>query len=314
LTALEIPWLAVDPQAADRLWIPAGAALYRSANGGTRWARANSPGTAPLNTFAVGASGDLFAGAPTQIPRGPAVYSVSRSTDGGASWRTVLGYDQIDVDRILVAPSDPSTIYVTGTNFLDRTSRIYRSTDAGETWELRLGSPSPGCGTGNLVVSPSSAAVLYLALPRYNPATARCEQAVLRSDDGGGTWAPAGAGLPDLGIAALAVDAVDPDRVYAGTVGGGVWKSTDGGQSWSPAGAVLAGQSIYVLLASTVPDRVYAAAGGRVFRSDDGGTTWQSWSHGLQTPFVFSLAASPADPHRIYAATRNGVWVLTEND
>jgi hypothetical protein len=51
-----------------------------------------------------------------------------------------------------------------------------------------------------------------------------------------------------------------------------------------------------------------------VLRSDDGGATWQSWSHGLQTPFVFSLAASPGDPHRIYAATRNGVWVLTGTD
>ena len=313
LTALETPLLAVDPGNADRLWTTVGAALYRSANGGTRWARANSPSTSPLNAFAVGDSSALFAGVPFQIPRGPVVYSTFKSTDDSASWRLVLDYPQIDADRILPAPSDPSTIYVTGSYFLDRTSRVYRSTDNGETWEQRSSPSSGGCDIfNNPAVAPSSATVLYLAFGRINATTARCERAVSRSGDGGATWVPVDAGLPDLWVPALAVDPRDPNLVYAATLGGGVWKSKDGGQSWSQAG--LAGQSIYVLLASTVPDRVYAAVGGRVFRSDDGGASWQSWSHGLQTSLVFSLAADPGDPHRIYAATTNGVWVLTETD
>lgn len=315
LTALETPVLAVDPGDAERLWITAGPALYRSANGGTRWARANSPSTFPLNALAVGDSAALFAGVPILVLHGLMEYSTYKSPDDGASWKKVLDILQANERQILVAPSDLSTVYVQGVTPGDSLLQLYRSLDNGETWTQRSvpDDAVPFCGS-DLAVAPSSATVLYLATGRFNTATSRCVRGVSRSVDGGATWVPADAGLPDLGVPALAVDRSDPDRVYAGTAGGGVWKSADGGQSWSQAGTVLAGQSIYVLLASTVPNRVYAAAGGRVFRSNDGGVTWQSWSHGLQTSFVFSLAASPADPGRIYAATSNGVWVLTETD
>jgi photosystem II stability/assembly factor-like uncharacterized protein len=146
---------------------------------------------------------------------------------------------------------------------------------------------------------------------------------VARSGDGGATWTDASAGLPPEVASSLTVDPRDPDVVYgvigsapALPVGEDIWKTVDGGRTWSPAGgAELADHTVSALLASTLSGRVYAVIDGtRVFRSDDGGATWQGWSRGLRTSSVFALTADPVDPSRIYAATANGVWVLTEGD
>lgn len=59
---------------------------------------------------------------------------------------------------------------------------------------------------------------------------------VLRSEDGGKTWAPRNAGLPVPDIRALAVDPDRPGRAYAGTHGHGVFVTEDGGTLWSPLG------------------------------------------------------------------------------
>jgi photosystem II stability/assembly factor-like uncharacterized protein len=312
MTGLAAPLLAADPQAPDRLWTTVGAALFRSDNGGTRWARARSASDSFLSALAVGASSDLFAGVPFQIPRGPVEYSTFKTPDGGASWKLVLDYLHVDVLQIVAAPSDLATIYLKGLHPGGAIQEIYRSTDNGETWEQRAAfDPASNCGLEDLAVAPSSAMVLYLATGRFNAATSGCERSVIRSGDGGATWTAADAGLPDLGVVPLAVDPADPGRVYAGTAGDGVWKSADGGQSWSRAG--LAGQSVFVLLAAA-PDRVYAVAGNRVFRSDDGGATWQARSRGLRVQGISALVADPGDPRRIYAATTNGVWALTETD
>ncbi len=317
MTGLETSLLAADPQDPDRLWTTVGRALFRSANRGTRWARATSPSsTAYLNQLA--ASRDVFAGVLLQVPHSLTPYVLQRSADNGATWQVALDALSLDVRQIRVAPSDPSTIYAEGLGLAAGTSRLYRSTDDGSTWELRSsGPPNTFCGFGDLAVAPSTASVLYLASAQFD-ATSHCHGGVSRSDDGGATWAPADAGLPgvDGGITALAVDPGDPDRVWAATAGFGVWKSTDGGQTWSQTGSQLADQNLFVLLASRVPVRLYTVPAGSVsvLRSDDGGATWQDWSRGLRVQSIFALVADPGDPRRIYAATSNGVWVLTETD
>jgi photosystem II stability/assembly factor-like uncharacterized protein len=313
MTGLAAPLLAADPQAPDRLWATAGAALFRSDNGGTRWARANSPSTSPLNALAVGDSSALFAGVPVHVLRGLVEYSTYKSSNNGASWKEVLDILEANERQIRVAPSDLSTVYVRGFSPGGGLSELYRSTDNGETWEPRTGpDPLPLCGLGDFAVAPSATDVLYVASAHFT--LTACEQSVLRSGDGGATWEPADAGLPELGVVPLAVDPRDPAQVYAGTAGDGVWKSADGGRSWSRAGTGLAGQSVFVLLASAIPGRVYAVAGNRVFRSDDGGASWQGWSRGLRVQGITALTADPGDPGRIYAATSNGVWTLRETD
>lgn len=63
-----------------------------------------------------------------------------------------------------------------------------------------------------------------------------------------------------MAVAALAVDAVDPAIVYAGTRDQGVFVSVDGGASWVPSNSGLYNLSIGALAVEA--DRVYAGSGG----------------------------------------------------
>src|SRR5689334_6567240 len=96
-------------------------------------------------------------------------------------------------------------------------------------------------------------------------------------------------GPPDSGgrLTSLAVDPFNPDNVFAGSAGGGVWHSTDAGQHWQsvwdPHSPSLAVGSLAIDPHS--PTTIYAGtgeanlsgdnyAGAGLFSTSDTGRTW----------------------------------------
>lgn len=82
----------------------------------------------------------------------------------------------------------------------------------------------------------------------------------------------------------IAVDPVDPARLYCGTYGNGLWVSTNTGGTWEPAGEAISPAEI-TAVAVGQPDRgqgvgvVYAGTEpSTLFRSDDAGATWTELS------------------------------------
>ena len=61
---------------------------------------------------------------------------------------------------------------------------------------------------------------------------AAASMGLYRSDDAGRSWQPADHGLPDGGVAALALDPREPQRLYAATPAGALYLSEDGARSW----------------------------------------------------------------------------------
>jgi photosystem II stability/assembly factor-like uncharacterized protein len=184
---------------------------------------------------------------------------------------------------------------------------MYRSTDAGATWE-NIGLETAGA-FGRIAADPSNPDRIFAAASG-NLFVPGGERGLYRSDDGGDTWNLVLAGDNDTtGAVDVSIDPVNPDnilaamwdhyrtpekRVYAGP-GSGLYRSTDGGETWTRAveitlpddeesGFVGANETgrIGVAFSPADPSRAYAIIAntldgtfGAMFRSDDGGATWE---------------------------------------
>ena len=126
----------------------------------------------------------------------------------------------------------------------------------------------------------------------------------------------------------LTVDPNNPDVVYAGTQGNGVYRSADGGRSWANLG--LAGRIVKSLAVSPHnPDVIYAGVKpAAVFKTSDGGHQWVElegfrrvpnrwwWFSPAESPFrayVNALAVSPTEPDIVLAGIEFGAVVRSED-
>jgi photosystem II stability/assembly factor-like uncharacterized protein len=175
---------------------------------------------------------------------------------------------------------------------------VFRSRDGGRTWQ-HVGLRGAG-SFGRIVVDPKDPRRVFAAATGdlYRPGGQR---GLYRSLDGGSTWALVLKGAnATTGAVDVAIDPVDPRRVYAttwdrircpthrvyGGRGSAVHRSLDGGRTWQrlpePAGETPEDTGrIAIAVAPSQPDRIYAhviATAGRhagLFRSDDAGDSWQ---------------------------------------
>jgi hypothetical protein len=113
------------------------------------------------------------------------------TNDGGASWRELDSYSRpddkfrCDVHQVLLLPSSPDTVFMsTGVG-------LYKSMDAGETWERRTGADFRLSYPDHLALSPDEGS-LFMAGAKNEPGEWRrthvAESGVVRSRDGGHDW------------------------------------------------------------------------------------------------------------------------------
>lgn len=201
-------------------------------------------------------------------------------------------------------------------------SHVYRSDDEGQTWQ-RVGSELD-VNIQTLAVHPVNKSVLYAGTAG---GPMEISHSIWRSEDGGQSWEPFSLNLPANPegaiptVTAIAVDPNQPEVVYAGTDGQGVYRFKEGqigyelvGGSYLITGDIkslvmssdghlyavtneglfvkvddaweklvsLPEAPISLAIAPTDPQILYAGgASSGVYRSGDGGQSWQSVSEGL---------------------------------
>ena len=119
----------------------------------------------------------------------------------------------------------------------------------------------------------------------------------------------------------LAFKPGEPDTIFAGTAGGGIWKTTNAGGHWEPVNDFLPNLAVtHIVFHPTNPLVAFAATGegygnidalrgAGLFRSVDGGDTWASLTETRNDnnfQFVNRLAIS-SDGTSILAATKTGI-------
>jgi photosystem II stability/assembly factor-like uncharacterized protein len=132
--------------------------------------------------------------------------------------------------------------------------------------------------------------------------------------------------LTGLATQCLAVDPQQPEEVYCGTFGQGLWHSTDAGRTWEHVGTNIIREQVMSVTISPVERSkgqsvIYAGTEpSAIFRSEDGGATWRdlatlrqlpsapTWSFPPRpyTHHVRWMTPDPLNPGRIYAAIEAG--------
>ena len=116
----------------------------------------------------------------------------------------------------------------------------------------------------------------------------------------------------------------NPNIMWLGAVGGGVWKSIDGGTSWAPLADFMANLNVACLVIDpTNPNVLYAGTGegyyngdalrgNGIFKTTNGGANWTQLASttGPNFFFVNRLAMSP-NGQVLLAATRSGMYRST---
>ena len=134
------------------------------------------------------------------------------TSDGGATWRTVLSHDG-NLWAIAVDPASPGTVYAVGT------AGVLVTADGGLTWQSAGRAPADNLTA--LAVDPRAPGTIYVS---------SWKKGVFRTTDGGRTWSALGATLSGP----IAVDPQAPSTLYVGTTDG-IAKTLDSGKTWRPA-------------------------------------------------------------------------------
>ena len=277
------------------------------------------------------------------VPGNPAVYyfgadggGVWKTTDGGTVWKPIFDKESAaPIGAMALAPSNPNIIYVgTGVNSVHTDisygNGVYKSTDAGETWQ-HLGLVETR-HIGRILVDPRNPDLVLVAALGHTFGPHE-ERGVYRSTDGGRNWKKVLYKDNLTGAVDLCFEPGNPRVVYAtlwhgirkpgqkGTSygpGSGLYKSTDEGVTWTritgsglPSGDW--GRSGVAVAPNTRGQRVYfileaREKNGGLYRSDDAGATWKKATEDPRITgywYMSEIFVEPKNPDTVYVPSQN---------
>lgn len=282
-----------------------GLFLLKGPDGGARWERADAG--LPLYTIFAGGTPVLAIDPvePENLYLG-GINGLARSLDGGASWSFSPVELCLQINSLVIDPEDPDRLYASGKlgegscEAPGRTCPVFRSEDAGTTWECAA---PPVSVIEKVVIDPTEPARIFAV---------HLSGGVWISEDRGNTWNKLKSPRRAKGYVELAVDPSDSRRLYLGALNGKVFKSTDRGATWIEASRglpVSSGKLIRrIVVDPSRPQTVYAAGQFGVYISGNGGRTWFPLNGGLPD-IAWTFLLDPQNPRQLYAGTyNNGVY------
>jgi photosystem II stability/assembly factor-like uncharacterized protein len=239
------------------------------------------------------------------------------------SYRNIGPFRGGRVTTVTGVPGETFTFYMGATG-----GGVWKTTDAGTTWQNISDGYFNTTGIGAITVAPSDPNIIYVGTgesPVRGVKTSHGD-GVYRSTDAGATWTHLGLEATRH-ISRIIVHPDEPDRVWLAAQGNpwgpneerGIYLSEDGGQTWDKILYVNEDSGIVDMSAdATNPNIIMATSwdfrrqpwvvksggpGSRVYKTTDGGANWREITAGLPSlKGKMGVAISPADPAVVYLA------------
>ncbi len=272
---------------------------------------------------------DAVDDSPSTIYAGSASGGLWKSTSGGITWKPIFDSVKVhSIGAISIYQKNPNIIWVgTGEgnprNSLNMGYGVYRSMDAGETWEL-MGLESTRA-VHRIIVHPDDPNTVFVGAIG-SPWGEQEDRGVYKTTDGGKTWEKILYIDIKTGVGEMIMDPNNPNKIFvnmwqhrrypwffeSGGESSGLYLTNDGGENWKklddsnglPEGDL---GRMGLAISANNSSKIYALVESKknaLYVSEDGGNKFSMINDGSDIgdrPFYyFEIHADPKNENRIY--------------
>jgi photosystem II stability/assembly factor-like uncharacterized protein len=306
--------------------LASGAGVYKSTDGGETWKYIGLKETRQIAKIVVdpgnpeivyvGALGHAYGPNPER--------GVYKSTDGGATWQHVLDKGpEVGAADLAVAAGKPNVLFVSLWNahrppwstyapLVGEGSGLFRSIDAGQSWQVCTGHGLPEGTWGRVGVAVSSDGQRVYALIEA------AKSGLYVSSDGGANWSLASSDDRLTSRAwyfnRITVDPSDANTIYIPNIA--LMGSTDGGRTITVVRGAPGGDDYHELWVDPKDgSRLLLATDQGTSISLDKGKTWSTW-YNQPTAQMYHVTTDDKFPYTVYGAQQDsgGAAVLSRTD
>ncbi len=319
-----IGWVTLDPNDPSVVWVGTGESnsqrsvgygdgVYRSDDGGKSWKNMGLKKSEHIGRIAIDPrdSKVVYVAAEGPLWGAGGDRGLYKSVDGGKTWKAVQSISEnTGFVEVALDPSNPDIVYAASYQrrrhvftLIDGgpESAIYKSTDAGATWnKLKSGLPSVDMGRIGLSVSPADPNVVYATIE-----AADGKGGVFRSQDKGATWTRQNEfNNGAMYYGQIIADPKNVDRIIV--MGVQMRESLDGGKTLHTINEKNHhGDNHAIWIDPENTKHCLLGSDGGVSESFDGFSTWQ-FKANLPTIQFYDVAVDNALPfYNVYGGTQD---------